>query len=84
MITILKSIKNAIDILESKTITLADCFLQLCQLASIVNHIPVTINIYNNFQNYCIDQFNERWNEFEHPVFILAYFLHPLYRDKFI
>jgi hypothetical protein len=82
MITVLKPIKNAIEILESKTTTLADCFLQLCQLAFIINHIPTTVNIYEDFRNYCIDQFNERWKEFEHPVFILSYFLHPLYRGK--
>ena len=58
--TILKPIKNAIEILESKTITLADCFFQLCQLVFIIKYIPTTINIYENFQNYCIDQFNER------------------------
>ena len=80
--TILKPIKNAIEILESKTITLANCFLQLCRLAFIINHILTTIDIYENFRNYCIDQFNERWKEFEHPIFIFFYFLHPLYRGK--
>ena len=80
MISILKPIKNAISVLESKTTTLADCFIQLCRLAYIINHI--SISIYENFRNYCIDKFNERWSEFEHPTFILAYFLHPLYRGK--
>lgn len=29
-------------------------------------------NTYQDLRNYCIDQFNERWNEFEHQLFILA------------
>jgi hypothetical protein len=82
MITILKPINNSISVLESKITTLADCFIQLCQLAYIINHISTTIPIYENFRNYCIDQFNERWTEFEHPIFTLAYFLHPLYHGK--
>jgi hypothetical protein len=82
MITILKPIKNAVSVLESNSTTLADYFIQLCRLAYIINHISISISIYENFRNYCIDKFNERWNEFEHPVFILAYFLHPLYRGK--
>jgi hypothetical protein len=82
MITILKPIKNTVTVLESKATTLVDCFIQLCQLAYIINHISTTISIYENFRNYCIVKFNERWGEFEHPVFILAYFLHLLYRGK--
>jgi hypothetical protein len=60
MITILKPIKNAVSVLESKTTTLADCFIQLCQLAHIINHISISISICKDFRNYCIDQFNER------------------------
>lgn len=84
MIIILKPIKNTISILESKTTTLANCFIQLCRLAYIINNISISISICEDFRNYCIDQFNERWNEFEHPVFVLAYFLHPLYRGKLL
>lgn len=84
MIIILKPIKNAVSVLESKTTTLADCFIQLCRLAYIINQIPISVSICEDFRNYCIDQFNERWKEFEHPVFVLAYFLHPLYRGKLI
>lgn len=82
MISILKPIKNAVSVLESKTTTLADCFVQLCRLAYIINHISISIPISENFRNYCIDQFNKRWDEFEHPIFVLAYFLHPLYHGK--
>ena len=84
MITILKPIKKAVTVLESKTTTLADCFIQLCQLAYTINHILTTIETYENFCNYCIDKFNERWNEFDYPIFALAYFLHPLYHGKLL
>ncbi|CAH1765296.1 10902_t:CDS:2 [Entrophospora sp. SA101] len=38
-----------------------------------------TNNTYQNFRNYCIDKFNERWVQFEHKLFLLTYFLHPKY-----
>ncbi|CAJ0755678.1 21235_t:CDS:2, partial [Entrophospora sp. SA101] len=59
---VLQPIKNAIGILESKNATLADCFFNLCCLASAIYYIPaITNNTYQNFCNYCIDKFNERW-----------------------
>ncbi|CAJ0858867.1 8708_t:CDS:2 [Entrophospora sp. SA101] len=80
---VLQPIKNAIGILESKNATLADCFFNLCCLASAIYYIPaITNNTYQNFCNYCIDKFNERWVQFEHKLFLLAYFLHPKYHGR--
>ena len=81
---ILQPIKSTITILESKTATLADCFFYICCLESSLYYIPaITNNIYQNFHDYSFKKFNNRWQEFDYKIFVLAYFLHPVYRGKF-
>ncbi|RHZ51352.1 hypothetical protein Glove_480g14 [Diversispora epigaea] len=71
-------IKMCINVLESNTATLANCFIYM---------IKLTIAIYrlsnlNPFKTPAIRIFNQRYMEFQHPAYLLCYFLHPLYRAK--
>ncbi|RGB37937.1 hypothetical protein C1646_665833 [Rhizophagus diaphanus] len=34
------------------------------------------------FHQHCIESFNKYWNKFDPKVYILAYFLHPAYREN--
>ena len=34
------------------------------------------------FRQHAIQVFNKRWEEFDIPIYLLAYFLHPVYRDN--
>ncbi|PKY44994.1 hypothetical protein RhiirA4_419485 [Rhizophagus irregularis] len=72
-------IKNAILSLESKRTTLADCMIRLFHIAAIVKN---TINIvdYRVFRQACINIFNKRYNEFNDPYYLLAFFLHPAWK----
>ncbi|CAJ0746128.1 12568_t:CDS:2, partial [Entrophospora sp. SA101] len=79
---VLKPLKDAIQYLESKNTTIADCFIQIASLASQIKHLSATVD--PNFKNYCIDIFNKRWGQFNSKLFILGYFLHPKYRDKYL
>ncbi|RHZ69728.1 hypothetical protein Glove_279g1 [Diversispora epigaea] len=71
-------IKMCINVLESNTTILADCFIYI---------IKLTIAIYrlsnlNSFKTPAIRIFNQRYMEFQHPAYLLCYFLHPLYRGR--
>jgi hypothetical protein len=74
----MKPIKHLIDLLESQTATLCDCFIGLVRLAVTINHLPVT----NEFKPLIIKIYNQRYVEFNHEAYILSYFLHPQYRGK--
>jgi hypothetical protein len=49
----------------------------------------VAVKIYQGitnsaFRTYCLERFNTRWNQFDFNIYMLAYFLHPLYRGMYI
>lgn len=77
--TILHPLKVSVECLESRTSTLADCFVHLASLAGAIYRLP-TQNIH--FKHYCIEKFNKRWNEFSNDIYLLAFFLHPQYHGK--
>ncbi|CAB4468558.1 unnamed protein product [Rhizophagus irregularis] len=77
--TILHPLKVSVGCLESRTSTLADCYIHLVSLAGAIYRLPIQ-NI--QFKYYCIEKFNERWNEFTNDTNLLAFFLHPQYRGK--
>ncbi|GES95126.1 ribonuclease H-like domain-containing protein [Rhizophagus clarus] len=58
--------------------TLSDCFIHLIKLAYAIYQLPST----NIFKPFAINIFNCRFEEFLHPLYILAYYLHPYYRGK--
>ncbi|GBB97102.1 hypothetical protein RclHR1_29120001 [Rhizophagus clarus] len=60
--------------------TLSDCFIHLIKLAYAIYRLPST----NIFKPFAINIFNHRFEEFLHPLYILAYYLHPYYRDYII
>lgn len=82
MSQVLLPIKNAIKILEGNKATLLDVFIQLIRLAYKIKHIK--IKNMTGFKNYIMTSFNSRWEEFEIEIYLLAYFLHPAYRGKYI
>ncbi|RHZ76843.1 hypothetical protein Glove_188g39 [Diversispora epigaea] len=77
--TILLPIKKAIINLEHKSTTLADCFINLVIMATVIKELSQTSN--QNFSKECQNVFDKRWKEFNFDYYLLAYFLHPKYRD---
>ncbi|PKB96689.1 hypothetical protein RhiirA5_385174 [Rhizophagus irregularis] len=69
-------IKECINILKSKSATLADCFMQMIKLAIAIFRLPSS----NPYKVSAIQIFNRRYLEFQHPAYLLCYFLHPYYR----
>ena len=46
-------------------------------------HVISEISFQNlEFKKKCIAIFNKRWKEFNTETYMLAFFLHPKYRDK--
>ncbi|GBB89019.1 hypothetical protein RclHR1_15660001 [Rhizophagus clarus] len=76
--SIWKPIKECINLLEANEATLSDCFIHLIKLAYAIYRLPST----NIFKLFVINIFNCRFEEFLHPLYILAYYLHPYYRGK--
>ncbi|CAG8723620.1 14146_t:CDS:2, partial [Funneliformis mosseae] len=69
-------IKECINIVEAKSASLADCFVQMIKLAIAIFRLPSS----NPFKASAIQIFNTRYLEFQHPAYLLCYFLHPYYR----
>lgn len=59
---------------------MVDCFLQMVHLLSIINALPETSN--QEFRNNCLQIINQRWNQFDFKLYLLAYFFHPKFRCK--
>jgi hypothetical protein len=74
---VLKPIKTAITLLESASINLSDCFIQLILLANAIKKI--SSHEQPEFHQHCIETFNKRWANFDSNLYILAYFLHPVF-----
>jgi hypothetical protein len=69
-------IKECINVLEANTATLADCFVHMIKLANSIYNLPAS----NPFKASAINIFNTRYIEFQHPAYLLCYFVHPFYR----
>jgi len=78
LVQVLKYVKEVVIISQSNKTNLADCFINLIKLASIIKKIPV--EFHKNFRTHCINKFNERWKEFQYDEFLLAFFLLPEYK----
>ncbi|CAG8784007.1 15417_t:CDS:2, partial [Gigaspora margarita] len=70
---ILTNKNTAINIVESKTETMADCYIEYIKLAIAINWIPQK----NVLKNNAVSIFNRRYKEFDHDAYLLGYFLHP-------
>ncbi|CAG8837700.1 41499_t:CDS:2, partial [Gigaspora margarita] len=62
--------------LEANNAILADCFVYLIKLAVSITNLPKA----NTFKISAIYIFNQCYDEFLHPLYILAYYIHPQYR----
>lgn len=51
-------------------------------MARAISEIPSLQN--QEFKKACIAIFNKRWKEFDIDIYMLAFFLHPKYRGKYI
>ncbi|CAG8744852.1 14165_t:CDS:2, partial [Funneliformis mosseae] len=71
-------IKKYINILESNTATLADCFIHMIKLAIAIYQLP---NL-NPFKIPAIHVFNVCYIEFQHPAYLLCYFIYSQYRGR--
>lgn len=80
--SVLLPLKTAILNLEGTNINLADCFIQLVKLTININKIPTEQGMIG-FKNHCIKVINNRWKSFDIQPYLLAYYLHPLYRGKY-
>lgn len=77
--SILKPVKELINILEARDANLADCFIGLIKLDAKINQIQCG----NSWKSKIIFNYNRRLGEFIDNTYILAYWLHPLYRGNF-
>lgn len=73
---IMEPIKDCILKLETRTATLADCYIQMLKLAAAINRLSSS----NTLRSAIIDIYNRRYQEFDHEAYLLSYYLHPLYR----
>ena len=80
LVSIIEPIKKALKCLEFKSITLADCFIEIIKLYATIKDLPETRQV--SFREECIEIFNRRWKQFDIELYMLAYILHPKYRGK--
>src|SRR5271154_2734022 len=73
---IMEPIKDCIFKLETRTSTLADCYICMLKLAVSINQLPSS----NTLKPNIIGIYNHRYQEFDHEAYLLSYYLHPLYR----
>ncbi|RHZ89906.1 hypothetical protein Glove_9g342 [Diversispora epigaea] len=74
--SILKPVKELTNVLEARDANLADCFIGLIKLDAKINQISFG----NLWKSIIISNYNRRLGEFINRSYILAYWLHPLYR----
>jgi hypothetical protein len=83
LVNILEPAKNAVKCVEYVSTTMADVFLALIQMAAAIKALPTEESEdLKEFRRKCIQFYNNRWNQFDFELYLLAYFLHPKYRGK--
>jgi len=79
---ILEPMKKAILLLEFRSSTLVDCFIQLIRMAAAIKRdLPDSSN--QQFRKECMNIFNKRWKQFDFNIYLIAYFFHPRFRGKY-
>jgi hypothetical protein len=79
---VLNPIRETVLALEAHSASLADCFFGLTRLGAAIKKIPPSVNV--SFYNHCITKMNSRFQEFDDDKYILSFFLHPLFRGKYL
>jgi hypothetical protein len=77
---VLEPLRKAVLALESRSVTLGDCFLGLVRLSAVLKKLPKTFN--QNFRNHCISVMNERFSEFDDDKYLTCFFLDPRFRSQ--
>ena len=72
-------LKKAVLTLESRSATLANCFLCLAKLAAVLKNLPRSFNLV--FCNYCAKVINKRCEEFNDDKYITCFFLDSQFRN---
>lgn len=78
LLFVLDPLRKAVLALESRSATLADCFLSLARLAAVLKKLPRSFN--HAFRNHCIRVIKQRYEEFDDDNYITCFFLDPRYR----
>jgi len=76
---VLNPLRKAVLTLESRSATLADCFLCLAKLAAVLKNLPRSFN--SEFRNHCAKVINKRCEEFDDDKYITCFFLDPRFRN---
>src|SRR3954462_9988167 len=79
---VLNPLKKAVLTLESRSATLADCFLCLAKLAAVLKNLPRSFN--SEFRNHCAKVINKRCEEFDDDKYITCFFLDPRFRNALL
>ena len=69
---VLDPLRKAVLSLESKTVTLSDCFLSLARLAYTLKKLPSSFN--SVFRNYCVKVINRRYEELDKDIYLTCFF----------
>lgn len=78
LLFVLEPLRKAVLALESRSATLADCFLSLARLAAVLKKLPRSFN--QAFRNHCIKVIKRRYEEFDDDNYITCFFLDPRFR----
>ena len=74
----MKPLRKAVLTLESRSATLADCFLSLVRLVAVLNKLPRSFDL--TFRSYCVKIINKRCEEFDDDKYITCFFLDLWFR----
>ena len=75
---VLNPLRKTILSLETRTATLADCFLNIARLGAALKNLPQSFN--RDFRNHCHVVMNKRFEEFDDDRYLLCLYLHPKFR----
>ena len=79
---ILAPVKRAVESVENNSSNMATIFLELVKMAVAIKKLPNFIN--SDFKKKCTNIFNKCWGQFDTDTYLVAFFLHPKYRGKYI
>ena len=77
---ILNPLCNAVLALERRSANLSDCYLNLAYVAAAFKKLPRDFN--SEFKKHCTLMINKRLEEFDDDLYLLAFFLNPLFRAE--
>src|SRR6266498_3728391 len=69
---VLNPIREIVLALESRSVTLGDCFFHLARLGTAIKKLPRKDN--TSFYEHCILKMNTRFNEFNDDKYLLCFF----------